>query len=269
MFNNIHTSNFLNSKSELNIHKIQLERLLKINSQINNSNKISLKFIEKKYSQKFKKKEENEKINYENSILFNRMLNLVKKPSPYNLNINKPIYCAAFDNKNSSYKKSQSIEKIKKKNQFLYNRFLNVKSYYNTKKILKENDFNRYLENNFKKLYRKIHNINFCTFKKFKENVKNEIKNNNKSFNNNNKSYFCVNNNNSIKNFIFNKKIDLKRSQSAKNNFFKENSENNSENFYFNKENFNNSFNNNNSSIFNNSNKNIKIFFKFYKIILK
>ena len=194
--NNLHPSNYINSKSQLNIHKIQLERLLKVTSKINNSSISPPKFIIKKFSKKLKEKEENDKINYENSILFNRMLALVKKPSPYNINISRPIYCPAFDNKNSSYKKSQSIEKIKKNNKFLYNRFLNAKSYYETSKILKQNDFYKYLEGNFKNLYRKIHNLNFCTFEKFKENIKNEMK----------KSDFFYNNNNNIlkiKNILF------------------------------------------------------------------
>ena len=240
--NNLHPSNYINSKSQLNIHKIQLERLLKVTSKINNSSISPPKFIIKKFSKKLKEKEENDKINYENSILFNRMLALVKKPSPYNINISRPIYCPAFDNKNSSYKKSQSIKKIKKNNKFLYNRFLNAKSYYETSKILKQNDFYKYLEGNFKNLYRKIHNLNFCTFEKFKENIKNEMK---KS------DFFYNNNNNNI--LKIKKRLNLKRSQSAK-NYFNKNYEQNYNNYSYN-ENFNsiqfdkseNSFNFNNS----------------------
>ena len=260
--NNLHPSNYINSKSQLNIHKIQLERLLKVTSTLNNS-PISLpKFIKKKFSKKLKEKEDNYRINYENSILFNRMLALVKKPSPYNINLSKPIYCPAFDNKNSSYKKSQSIKKIKDNNKFLYNRFLNAKSYYNTSKILKENDFYKYLQGNFNKLYRKIHNLNFCTFERFKENIRNEMK----------KSDFNISynaNNNNIPNMR--RCLNLKRSQSAKNYFSLKNNnknyEQNSNNYsYIFPENFNNnsiqldksesSFNINNSLNYINNNKN-------------
>lgn len=238
--NNLHPSNYINSKSQLNIHKIQLERLLKVTSKINNSSISPPKFITKKFSKKLKEKEESDKINYENSILFKRMLALVKKPSPYNINVSRPIYCPAFDNKNSSYKKSQSIEKIKKNNKFLYNRFLNAKSYYETSKILKQNDFYKYLEGNFKNLYRKIHNLNFCTFEKFKENIKNEMK----------KSDFIYNNNNFSK---IKKCLNLKRSQSAK-NYFNKNYEQNYNNYSYN-ENFNNNiqFDKSENSFFNNS----------------
>ena len=262
--NNLHPSNYINSKSQLNIHKIQLERLLKVTSTLNNS-PISLpKFLKKKFSKKLKEKEDNYKINYENSILFNRMLALVKKPSPYNINLSRPIYCPAFDNKNSSYKKSQSIKKIKNNNKFLYNRFLNAKSYYDTSKILKENDFYRYLQGNFNKLYRKIHNLNFCTFERFKENIRNEMKKSdfNKSYNTN------INNNFSK----IRRCLNLKRSQSAKNYFSLNNNnknyyEQNSNNYtYIFPENFNNnsiqfdksesSFNINNSLNYINNNKN-------------
>ena len=92
----------INEKEKLELHKMQLERLLQVRSNISNLGPPLPFFLKNKLSKKEALKEKEQKRVYENSIIYSRLLSINNKPSPYS-KINAPIYCPAFDKKRFHY----------------------------------------------------------------------------------------------------------------------------------------------------------------------
>ena len=93
-------NNFVVSdKDKLFVHRVHLENLLYVKSYINNKGKETPYFIKYKLSRRKFLREQESKINYENSIIFSRLVEISKSISPYSSTY-RPMYCASFDRKN-------------------------------------------------------------------------------------------------------------------------------------------------------------------------
>jgi len=169
-------NNKIDSKSRFRIHKQHLERLIQTKTGIDDKGMLTPNFLYYNLSKNKVKKDNIKKINYENSIIYNRMLSIAEKNSPYSLIETHPIYCPAFDKKRFNFDKKVKKIQIEKLNKYYYSRFISVKPYYSTKNILKQNDFYRYLEKGMKRVDLINPNLSFVSFDKFKNNIAKEIK---------------------------------------------------------------------------------------------
>ena len=153
-------------------HKSHLERLMQAKSKIDDKGKGIPFFLSHNISKKKLRKDILEKINNENCIIFNKMLNISEKKSPYSLDEKFPKYCAAFDKKKFSFNKIERNREINKMNNFFYKRFLSIKPTYSTKNFLKQ--YKKNFENRIKKINFNP-NLSFVSFDKFRQNVFNEL----------------------------------------------------------------------------------------------
>ncbi len=169
-------------------HKSHLERLMQAKSKIDDKGKRIPFFLSHNISKKKLRKDILEKINNENSVLFNRMLNISEKKSPYSLDEKFPKYCAAFDKKKFSFNKIERNREINKTNNLFYKRFLSIKPTYSAKNFLKQYNYKKNIENRIKKVNFNP-NLSFVSFNKFRQNVFNELIKNK------------INKSNSVKNF--------------------------------------------------------------------
>lgn len=211
----------INEKEKLELHKMQLERLLQVRSNISNLGPPLPFFLKNKLSKKEALKEKEQKRVYENSIIYSRLLSINNKPSPYS-KFNAPIYCPAFDKKRFHYDKKQKAEELSKRNTYYYKRFTKEKPHYSAKNQLEVNIYENYLKNNILKQHIDNPNIFFCTYEDFKENLKKQglrrcksarkIKKNNDVKNYSNCSYY---NNNYSSVFGISKNGKLNRNNSC------------------------------------------------------
>lgn len=155
-------------------HKSHLERLIQAKSKINDKPKPIPYFLSNNISKKRLKKDILEKINNENIIIFNRMLSIAEKKSPYSLDETFPIYCPAFDKKKFCFNKIERNREINKINDLLYKKFLSIKSSYSTKNFLKQYNYKKNIENRIKKVNLNP-NLSFVSFNKFRQNVFSEL----------------------------------------------------------------------------------------------
>jgi hypothetical protein len=173
---NFRKNNLLvNDKDKLFIHRVHLENLLHAKSYINNKGKETPYFIKYKLSRRKFLRDQESKINYENSIIFSRLVEINKSISPYSSTY-RPIYCASFDRKKYTYNESEKRREIFKDNLNLFKRLVHEKSFYITKKILKSNDFELYLKEIIKRQRTDNPNIKFATFYQFKKNLSKNYK---------------------------------------------------------------------------------------------
>ena len=155
-------------------HKSHLERLIQAKSKINDKPKPIPYFLSNNISKKRLKKDILEKINNENVMIFNRMLSIAEKKSPYSLDETFPIYCPAFDKKKFCFNKIERNREINKINDLLYKKFLSIKSSYSTKNFLKQYNYKKNIENRIKKVNLNP-NLSFVSFNKFRQNVFSEL----------------------------------------------------------------------------------------------
>ena len=155
-------------------HKSHLERLIQAKSKINDKPKPIPYFLSNNISKKRLKKDILEKINNENVMIFNRMLSIAEKKSPYSLDETFPIYCPAFDKKKFCINKIERNREINKINDLLYKKFLSIKSSYSTKNFLKQYNYKKNIENRIKKVNLNP-NLSFVSFNKFRQNVFSEL----------------------------------------------------------------------------------------------
>ena len=73
----------INDKDKLFVHRVHLENLLHAKSYINNKGKETPYFIKYKLSRRKFLRDQESKINYENSIIFSRLVEISKSISPY------------------------------------------------------------------------------------------------------------------------------------------------------------------------------------------
>ena len=78
-------NNKIDSKSRFRIHKQHLERLIQTKTGIDDKGMLTPNFLYYNLSKNKVKKDNIKKINYENSIIYNRMLSIAEKNSPYSL----------------------------------------------------------------------------------------------------------------------------------------------------------------------------------------
>ena len=182
--NNSNVNSFYCFKS----HQSHLERLFQAKSKIDDKGKKIPYFLSKHLSKRKLRKDILEKINNENYIIFNKMLNISEKNSPYSLDESFPIYCPAFDKKKFCFDKIERNREINKMNNLFYKRFLSIKPTYSAKNFLKQYNYKKNIENRIKKVNFNP-NLSFVSFNKFRQNVFNELIKNK------------INKSNSVKNF--------------------------------------------------------------------
>lgn len=168
---NFRKNNLLvNDKDKLFIHKVHLENLLHAKSYINNKGRETPYFIKFKLSKRKSIRDQERKINYENSILFSRLVEINKSISPYSSTY-RPDYCASFDRKKYTFIASEKKREISRQNLSIFRRLIQEKSFYTTKNILKANETEMNLKKIIKRQRTDNPNINFATFYQFKKNL--------------------------------------------------------------------------------------------------
>ena len=205
----------IDSKIRFRIHQHHLERLIQTKSKIDDKGMDIPNFLYYNLSKNKVKKDNITKINYENTIIYNRMLSIAEKNSPYSLIETHPIYCPAFDKKRFNFDKKVKKIQIEKLNKYYYSRFISVKPYYSTKKLLKQNDFYRYLEKGMKRVDLFNPNLSFVSFNQFKNNIYKEIKIMNMKKSHSSKNIFTFNRFNTNNNYV---RDDLKLKTFKKSN---------------------------------------------------
>jgi len=160
----------INEKDKLFVHRVHLERLLHTKTHIQNKGPDMPYFMKNKLSKKEILRVKNRQKNYENSIIFSRLLEINNALSPYS-KYNAPKYCPAFDKSRHNFSKLEKLERLCKQNRFLFNRFINEKSFYPTKRLLEVSDYENYLRGNIRRQHLDNPNLNFVTFKQFKMNI--------------------------------------------------------------------------------------------------
>lgn len=168
---NFRKNNLLvNDKDKLFVHKVHLENLLHARSYINNKGRETPYFIKYKLSKRKSLRDIERKINYENSIIFSRLVEINKSISPYSSTY-RPEYCASFDRKKYTFIESEKKREIGRQNLSLFRRLIQEKSFYTTKNILKVNETEMHLKEIIKRQRTDNPNINFATFYQFKKNL--------------------------------------------------------------------------------------------------
>jgi len=168
---NFRKNNLLvNDKDKLFVHRVHLENLLHAKSYINNKGRETPYFIKYKLSKRKSLRDRERKINYENSIIFSRLVEINKSISPYSSTY-RPIYCASFDRTKYTFNESEKKREICKENLSLFRRLIEEKPFYTTKNILKANDNEMYLKEIIKRQRTDNPNINFATFYQFRKNL--------------------------------------------------------------------------------------------------
>ena len=104
MWNNLdYASEKLNNCEHFRIHKEHLERLIQAKPAIENSPPLKPFFIYDKASKREERRQELEKINYQNKILIERIDSIGRKPSPYSNCMLKPSIFPALNKSKSTY----------------------------------------------------------------------------------------------------------------------------------------------------------------------
>ena len=168
---NFRKNNLLvNDKDKLFVHKVHLENLLHAKSYINNKGRETPYFIKYKLSKRKSLRDQERKINYENSIIFSRLVEINKSISPYSSTY-RPDYCASFDRKKYTFVASEKKREISQQNLTIFRRLIQEKSFYTTKNFLKANETEMHLKKIIKRQRTDNPNINFATFYQFKKNL--------------------------------------------------------------------------------------------------
>lgn len=174
MWNLKYSNSFCHNKERLWIHKEHLERLIQVREKIDNKHPIDLIFLKVKANKVQNERDSKHKLKYENTILYNRMYSISKRPSYYNSTIYKPFYCPGFDKSKLGWRKKQDKIALDKQNSKLYKRFNNIRSFYPTNLIEQQTDFYQYLERNMSQ--KEINpNMNYLPYPVFRKNLTKQI----------------------------------------------------------------------------------------------
>ena len=173
MWNNItHGNTNMNRFERLMEHKGHLERLAQIKKVINTKNPKTPSFISKKMINPGARMERALKILYENKVIYNRMYDIRNKTSPYSACMNIPSKCPAYEL--LTHHRLKKNVTIKTENEKLYKRFTFARPTYNVQKLADEYEYSKYLEKNISKNNnRKNPNLEFVSFEKFNEKIRN------------------------------------------------------------------------------------------------
>ena len=169
-------------KELLRTHKIHLEKLLHTKPDLNTKGNEIPNFMKNKLYLKEIIKEKEMKNKYENFIMAQKLYFHSKSPSPYSIVKITPSYCPAFDKRRFNFDKVEKQRSINSQNYFLYKRFFEKKSYYPTKKILKQNDYENYIKNNISRFqgHKPFNGLSLCTYEQFLNKLEKATKNYNR-----------------------------------------------------------------------------------------
>ena len=179
-------NNFICSEKELlRVNKIHLEKLIHTKSYINTKGPDTPFFLKNKSSLRELFRSRDMKRNYDNNIMFKKLIFMSTSPSPYS-KLNTPKYCPAFDRQRFNFDKVEREYNIYNDNISFYKRFSAKKSIYSTKNYLKKNDYENIIKHNISKskFLPKVA-LKLCTYRQFKSNLlkqSNKIKEDFKKF---------------------------------------------------------------------------------------
>ena len=148
MWNYEYSNQQCQDKERFRVHQEHLERLALIKPKIDNKAPHKPTFIRIRISDIELRKQRSNSIKYVNDIISRRISEIIRKPSPYNIEMIKPVVCPAFEK--GAYNERKKRTELIKRNLFLHERFNQSKSFYPTKKLLMESNFNEYLMRNMK-----------------------------------------------------------------------------------------------------------------------
>lgn len=151
-------------------HREHIERLYQTKATIDNKPSKTPRFLQVRGKKEEIKRERKVKIDYENKVLYNKMKEIEYNPSPYSVSEVKISDCPAFNRARSGYNMRKKQKDISELNKKLKERFTNTKTCYPTSEILKDHQYNQYLESILSD--KRINPyINYATFDQFKKNL--------------------------------------------------------------------------------------------------
>lgn len=141
-----------NHRTKLYDQRLHVERVLSARGKTDTKSPIKPSFLIYKAKKVEMEEEQQDKINYENHNLLQKIIDAELKPSKYSIGNVRPAYCPALDFQRNLrfYKKEKEIE-MNKSTLSLHCKIENVKSDYNSKKILKKTKANKKIMNRIKK----------------------------------------------------------------------------------------------------------------------
>ena len=172
-------SNLLCSEKEMfRVHKIHLEKLLHMKPDLIIKSREIPYFMKNKLYLKEVNREKEMKQSHENLIMAQKLYFHSVSPSPYSKFKSIPSYCPAFDKRRYNFDKIEREKNINNQNLFLYKRFYEKKSYYPTKKLLQQNEYENYIKNNISRFqkHRPFNGLSLCTYRQFLEKLTKEAK---------------------------------------------------------------------------------------------
>ena len=170
MWNIIYSNSNCNNWNRLKEHIGHLERLTNVKKSIDTKIPNQPKFLKEKRCKKEIQRELNRQIETNNLILYKKMCEVKIHPSPYNKLINIPLKCPAFES--LYYNKFVKYKNIEKENEKLKQIFISAKPVINTRRLLDDYNFYKYLKKNIsKKAIDRNPNLNFSSYDGFKRNL--------------------------------------------------------------------------------------------------
>lgn len=206
MWNLKYGNSHMNEWEKYNLHRQHLERLTQTRTTIDDTVPLKPSFLQTRSKKEQMKKEEENKISYENRVLFNKMNELKYKPSPYSKNALIPARCPAFEKEKNLYHKRIKYNTIVTDNRKLRERFQSAKPTYRTRDFLNDHNYSNYLKSNISNKTANP-NLKFCTFTGFKKKLQYTIE----------REFVPVNNNNNNTNTDFHK-IEIEKEVISNNN---------------------------------------------------
>ena len=170
MWNYRYNNLLIKEQDQLFIHKAELERLLHTKPKVQNKGPDLPYFLKEKLSKKEEGRTKEKNRLYINSVILSRLLKINKTSSPYSKS-NSPKYCPAFDRKKHHFDMIESERNLKNSNNFLFKRLSREKSFYESEKFFKRNNFDKYIKSKIKRQHLDNPNLKFVSFSQFKKNI--------------------------------------------------------------------------------------------------
>ena len=120
MWNYEYSNQQCQDKERFKVHQEHLERLALIKPKIDNKAPHKPNFIRIRISDIELRKQRSNSIKYVNDIISRRISEIIRKPSPYNIEMIKPVVCPAFEK--GVYNERKKRTELIKKNLFLHER---------------------------------------------------------------------------------------------------------------------------------------------------
>jgi len=144
MWNTQYSNSRCNEINKIKEHKMHLERLVTAKSTLDVKEPMKPTFLIHNAKKEKMEEERQMKIYYENHKIVRKIIDITKKPSPYNIQVCQVQRCPAFDK--TTFQKNKMKYDIDVDNMKLYKRLVSAQPYYKTDEVIKDHIKNKYFE---------------------------------------------------------------------------------------------------------------------------